>query len=83
MNRHRVPASNTDNKLSDEVLGNIACSSMGSEYDANSNQTVQKTTLTTPTGVRTLITRTEYDANGRAIKVTDAEGNVTSEYWGK
>ena len=36
MNRHRIPASNTDNKLYDEVMGNIACSSMGSEHDANS-----------------------------------------------
>jgi YD repeat-containing protein len=47
------------------------------EYDANGNQTVQRTTLTTPSGVRTLTTRTEYDDNGRPTKVIDAEGNVT------
>jgi RHS repeat-associated protein len=46
-------------------------------YDANGNQIQETTTLTTPTGVRTLVTKTEYDANGRVTKVTDAEGNVT------
>jgi len=46
-------------------------------YDADGNQTSQTTTLTTPAGVRTLVTSTEYDANGRAVQVTDAEGNVT------
>jgi YD repeat-containing protein len=39
-------------------------------YDANGNQTSQTTTLTTPSGVRTLVTTTAYDASGRPIRVT-------------
>ncbi|MHB0960422.1 MAG: putative Ig domain-containing protein [Pirellulaceae bacterium] len=50
-------------------------------YDANGNQLTATTTLTTPTGVRTLVTTTEYDASGRVIKVTDAEGGISrTEY---
>lgn len=46
-------------------------------YDANGDQLTSTTTLTTPSGVRTLVTATEYDDQGRAIRVTDAEGGVT------
>ncbi len=50
-------------------------------YDADGNQLTATTTLTTPAGVRTLVTRTEYDADGRPTAVTDAEGGVTrTEY---
>ena len=46
-------------------------------YDANGNQLTATTTLTTPNEVRTLVTKTEYDAEGRVIKVTDPEEGVT------
>src|SRR5262249_53710815 len=50
-------------------------------YDAAGNRRTPTTRLTTPDGVRTLVTRTEYDANGRAVKVTDAEDGFTrTEY---
>jgi RHS repeat-associated protein len=50
-------------------------------YDANGDQLTQTTMLTTPSGVRTLVTTTAYDASGRPISVTDAEGNTTkTEY---
>ncbi len=46
-------------------------------YDANGNQITQTQTLTTPEGLITLVTTTEYDSEGRLIKVTDPEGGVT------
>ena len=46
-------------------------------YDANGNQLTETRTLTTPDGVITLVTTTEYDSEGRVIKVTDPEGGVT------
>ena len=46
-------------------------------YDTNGNQLTQTSTLSTPGGVRTLVTSTEYDASGRPVRVTDAEGNAT------
>jgi YD repeat-containing protein len=46
-------------------------------YDPNGNQLTQTTTVTTPTGPRTLVTSTVYDSNGRPTAVTDAEGNTT------
>jgi RHS repeat-associated protein len=50
-------------------------------YDADGNQLTQTTTQTTPSGVRTLVTSTTYDAAGRPLTVTDAGGNTTrTEY---
>jgi RHS repeat-associated protein len=46
-------------------------------YDADGNVLTQTSTLTTPTGVRTLVTTFTYDANGHRTSVTDAEGNVS------
>ena len=46
-------------------------------YDANGNQLTQTQTMTTPDGVRTLVTTTEYDAENRVIKITDPENGVT------
>ena len=45
--------------------------------DANGNELTQTTALTTPAGVRTLVTRKAYDANNRVTSVTDAEGHTT------
>ena len=50
-------------------------------YDAAGNQLTETRTLTTPAGIRTLVTTTDYDASGRPIAVTDAEGHTTrTEY---
>ncbi|MHB0954937.1 MAG: putative Ig domain-containing protein [Pirellulaceae bacterium] len=51
-------------------------------YDANGNELTLTSTQTAADGtVRTLTTRTEYDAEGRVTAVIDAEGGVTrSEY---
>jgi RHS repeat-associated protein len=50
-------------------------------YDADGNQLTRTTTVTTPAGLRTLVTSTSYDADGRVTSMTDAEGNVTrTEY---
>ena len=51
-------------------------------YDANGNQLTSTTTQTAADGtVRTLTTRTDYDADGRVITVTDPEGGITrTEY---
>ena len=51
-------------------------------YDANGNQLTSTTTLTAADGtVRTVTTATDYDAQGRLVAVTDAEGGVTrTEY---
>jgi RHS repeat-associated protein len=47
-------------------------------YDADGNQLTQTTTLTTPAGVRPLVTSTTYDAQGHVLTETDANGNVTT-----
>ncbi len=52
-------------------------------HDANGNQLTQTSTLTTATGPRTLVTTNVYDAEGRIISVTDAEGNVTGTEYDK
>jgi RHS repeat-associated protein len=50
-------------------------------YDEDGNELTRTTTLTTPAGARALVTSTTYDADGRPISVTDAEGNITrTEY---
>lgn len=50
-------------------------------YDAAGNRLTSTTTLTTPSGVRTLVTSSTYDSQGHQLSQTDAEGNVThSEY---
>ncbi len=51
-------------------------------YDTNGNQLTVNTSLTAADGtVRTLTTWTEYDAEGRVVAVTDAEGGITrTEY---
>lgn len=46
-------------------------------YDANGNRLTETTTQTTSTGVRTLVTRMVYDAQGRVIQTINAEGGVT------
>jgi RHS repeat-associated protein len=52
-------------------------------YDADGNQLTQTTTLTTPSGVRTLVTSTTYDAQGHVLTETDAEGHVTTYEYDK
>ena len=48
-------------------------------YDANGNELTSTTTLTAADGtVRTLTMATDYDAEGRVIAVTDAEGAVSA-----
>lgn len=50
-------------------------------YDGNGNQIEQRTTVSTSSGPRVLITRTSYDAAGRPTAVTNAEGSVVrTEY---
>jgi RHS repeat-associated protein len=50
-------------------------------YDADGNQLTRTATLTTPGGVRTLVTSTTYDAQGHVLTETDAEGNVTTNQY--
>jgi RHS repeat-associated protein len=50
-------------------------------YDADGNQLTRTTTLTMPSGVRTLVTSTTYDAQGHVLTETDAEGNVTTNQY--
>jgi RHS repeat-associated protein len=50
-------------------------------YDADGNVLTQTTTLTTPTGVHTLVIAFTYDANGHRTSVTDAQGNVTQSQY--
>jgi RHS repeat-associated protein len=52
-------------------------------YDANGNQLTQTTTLTTPSGARTLVSSTTYDAQGHVLTETDAEGHVTTYQYDK
>ncbi|QUY45864.1 putative Ig domain-containing protein [Acaryochloris marina] len=46
-------------------------------YDDNGNQLTETRNQTTPTGERSLVTISEYDAEGRLVKVTDPEGGIT------
>ncbi|NCR25365.1 MAG: tandem-95 repeat protein [Microcystis aeruginosa LE13-04] len=46
-------------------------------YDGNGNRLTETRKLTTANGIRTLVTKTEYDSKGNIIKVTDAEGNIS------
>ncbi|AFY50369.1 RHS repeat-associated core domain protein [Nostoc sp. PCC 7524] len=65
-----------------DAKGNLTkeINSLGHEitytYDANGNRLTETRQLTTSNGVRTLVTKTEYDAKGKVIQVTDAEGGV-------
>jgi hypothetical protein len=52
-------------------------------YDDNGNQLTQTTTLTTPGGVRTLVTATTYDASGRPLPVSPSLPLITSQRTGK
>jgi RHS repeat-associated protein len=45
--------------------------------DANGNILTETTQLTTPTGVRTLVTTKTYDKSGKVKTVLDAENNLT------
>jgi RHS repeat-associated protein len=56
-----------------DALGNATVNT----YDDNGHVLTETRTMTTPSGVRTLVTKTDYDAEGRVTKVTDAEGGVT------
>ncbi|MCF7962081.1 MAG: putative Ig domain-containing protein [Pirellula sp.] len=50
-------------------------------YDTNGNQVTETRTLTTPGGIRSLVTTLEYDKNGRVVSRKDPEGNITrTEY---
>nr|NCS29853.1 tandem-95 repeat protein [Microcystis aeruginosa F13-15] len=46
-------------------------------YDGNGNRLTETRQVTTTNGIRTLVTKTEYDSKGNIIKVTDAEGNIS------
>jgi RHS repeat-associated protein len=46
-------------------------------YDSRGKRQTETRTVTTPSGVQTLVTRTDYDSNGKVEKVTDAENKVT------
>lgn len=46
-------------------------------YDSSGKRKTETRTVTTPSGVQTLVTRTDYDSNGKVEKVTDAENKVT------
>jgi RHS repeat-associated protein len=46
-------------------------------YDGNGNRLTETRKVTTTNGIRTLVTKTEYDSKGNIIKVTDAEGNIS------
>ncbi len=47
-------------------------------YDVNGNEMTSSTTRTTANGtVRTMTTVKEYDAKGRVVSITDAEGGVS------
>ena len=46
-------------------------------YDGNGNRLTETRKVTTTNGIRTVVTKTEYDSKGNIIKVTDAEGNIS------
>jgi large repetitive protein len=46
-------------------------------YNANGDRLTETRKVNTPTGVKTLVTKTEYDAKGKVTKITDAEEGVT------
>jgi large repetitive protein len=46
-------------------------------YNANGDKLSETRTMTTSTGVKTLITNWTYDSNGRMLTMTDAEGNFS------
>ncbi|AFZ10677.1 RHS repeat-associated core domain protein (plasmid) [Oscillatoria nigro-viridis PCC 7112] len=46
-------------------------------YDSSGNRKTETRTVTTPSGVQTLVTKSDYDSNGKVTKVTDAENKVT------
>lgn len=55
-----------------DALGNVTAFT----YDANGNQLTETRTQTTPTGLRTIRTETDYDAEGRARFVRVFEDDV-------
>lgn len=69
-----------DNLVSQvDALGNLTTYT----YDSNGNQLTETTTITSPSGIRTLVKRWEYDTNNRVTAITDAEGNVTRQEYDK
>jgi RHS repeat-associated protein len=46
-------------------------------YDSSGNLLTETHTVTTPNGVQTLVTKSDYDTNGKVRFVTDAENKVT------
>ncbi|MEG5129330.1 putative Ig domain-containing protein [Microcoleus sp. ARI1-B5] len=46
-------------------------------YDSSGNRKTETRTVTTPNGVQTLVTKSDYDSNGKVTKVTDVENKVT------
>ncbi|WP_249070113.1 putative Ig domain-containing protein [Argonema antarcticum] len=52
-------------------------------YDANGNQLSESTTVTTPTGKKTLVTNWTYDTEGHVKSMTDPQGNVIRQEYDK
>ncbi|WP_293313893.1 putative Ig domain-containing protein [Microcoleus sp. PH2017_08_TRC_O_A] len=46
-------------------------------YDNSGNRKTETRTVTTPSGVQTLVSKSDYDTNGKVRFVTDAENKVT------
>ncbi|NET91148.1 MAG: hypothetical protein F6K45_24165 [Kamptonema sp. SIO1D9] len=56
-----------------DALGNVTTYT----HDFQGNILTETTTLTTPEGIRTLVTTKTYDKEGNETSVLDAEGNLT------
>ena len=76
-------AANKVTKFTYDASGNVLSveDALGNKttftYDSSGNRQTETRTVTTPSGVQTLVTRTDYDSNGKVEKVTDAENKVT------
>jgi YD repeat-containing protein len=76
-------AANKVTKFTYDASGNVLSveDALGNKttftYDSSGNRKTETRTVTTPSGVQTLVTRTDYDSNGKVEKVTDAENKVT------
>jgi RHS repeat-associated protein len=76
-------AANKVTKLTYDASGNVLSVKDALEnqttftYDSSGKRQTETRTVTTPSGVQTLVTRTDYDSNGKVRFVTDAENKVT------